>query len=944
MSEHQSKAPTFLFDIIVTRLQLTKEKVDDPSKLIVNLKFNNIPMSITPSRINVTDFKAGRQSAITCDPEILRQGLEAQGLPMTVRYSGKPVGTATLKFPQSFVDRIQDGMSDLYHQDSCTLVKRDVVAGTLEVFCSLIIKCETLIETTEPCKKSCTNLGKAIKEADIMFLIGSNDPCESVCEPCAEQIETEEGDERLRMDLNRYRGDNERATLPPTENYKLEATSLLKAMADQCGLAIDSVMKKVNKLPKDELIFTDWSRQQTPFTQKYVDRTISVPLGDIEVMGIKPIRFCPVCLTSMSCLPKYAPCPKCDTKAMPKRDLLSEKPLTADQIINQCLRQPKKQSENFCEDPCAEPASDEKEKENENILGPVPGAGEGCPKVEPNENEDFCVIVEPNQLSCSPYLERVFAELRDLYKKRDEKKAAQLNKHCAQNLLQLKLSQNSSHMLTQKSSTGAIVKVTGSPTFMHRMPHGPKIGHKTCLRQELNVSRRHGWAWPSTKKARKYGWRPGAICRYAGAVMRFFLCSAENNAFNTCQEAEEDERSIQPSILNMRKKNGAIYITLRAVNSPHMEMKPIVFKIVKSDLAVALREIKKKLKQKGFPKCVCHKSVMMCVCRDAVDKKHLARALQKECKLRRMESCIDRLILTDTSESEMEFNFDVTPPLAVGKPQLAIKPRTFTLSTQTDEKDKIVPPLYPTELDPYWRVYDCAAGDRYTGTAFGKPGEVAFEDGLFGHGGGGPHGASGSPGGRPKLPGIWGSGQGGPMRGGARGGAGGVGGGRGGPGGMGGLGGIGGGRGGKDFPGGKKKPQPTPFIPVRMPKRHVEGVKRAIQAEKDAVKNEIARRKKGIDLMKYLMKDGAIPTPWNPNEPKPEVKSKVKTGPVVGADGLTDAQRKRKALNQVCAPPFDSLAKLGKGIDPCINQCYYPCANQCYNPCVQYCNPCPYYC
>lgn len=143
-----SKVPTFLFDIIVTRLQLTKDKVDDPSKLIVSLKFNNIPMSITASRINVSNFQ-GRQSAITCDPEILRQGLESQGMPMTVRYSGMTLGTAAFKFPQSFIDRIQDGMSDLYHQDSCTLVKRSEVAGTIEIFCSLIIKCETLIETTE---------------------------------------------------------------------------------------------------------------------------------------------------------------------------------------------------------------------------------------------------------------------------------------------------------------------------------------------------------------------------------------------------------------------------------------------------------------------------------------------------------------------------------------------------------------------------------------------------------------------------------------------------------------------------------------------------------------------------------------------------------------------------------------------------------------------------
>lgn len=35
---------------------------------------------------------------------------------------------------------------------------------------------------------------------------------------------------------------------------------------------------------------------------------------------IKPIRFCPICLTSMSWLPKFAACPMCGMKPMPVVD------------------------------------------------------------------------------------------------------------------------------------------------------------------------------------------------------------------------------------------------------------------------------------------------------------------------------------------------------------------------------------------------------------------------------------------------------------------------------------------------------------------------------------------------------------------------------------------------------------------------------------------------
>ncbi|XP_034487346.1 uncharacterized protein LOC117791645 [Drosophila innubila] len=1040
----------FLFDIIVTRIQLFKDKIEDPKDLIVNVKFNKVPVNITQSRINVTEFKAGRRTEMREDSATLRKNLEASGMPIVVRYKGATLGLTQLRFPQDFIDRIEVGMSDLMHAETCSIIRREQEVGIIELLVALVIKCDEPDNFQEE-KAKCRNLGKFINAPDVMFLVGEPQPCRKPSQPCLDELDPDEGDERLRLDLERYRSLNERIYAPPEEICGMEACCELKNMTEQYGHIIDSVVRQMSKLPSpmpdDECVFTDWSGKGTSFMPRHVDRTIPVPVGDLEVMGVKPIRFCPVCLTPMSYLPKYASCPTCCIKPMPQIDEESEEKLTADQIIQQYLKVPTKDvNEDFCHDPCKQKKGSEEdseqadgrgdgrrvsgakekqgkgeENEEENREGTEPikckkncrctctktklcvhcrirklcadifkrkGVDrnpEECPVVKAvNSNEDFAVIVDEEEEDCRPYLERVFAELRDLYDRRD---AAQqeLDKRCTQSLLKF-----GSHRRIdpadpkQKSSSSShTLKPVGSPTFLHRTPL-PKIGHKTCLKQHGIVSRRHGWSWTSSKQARKYGWRPGAICRYAGAIMKFFLhYSPDQNACNTCRKVEEEERQRErrKPILNICKRNGAIFITLRAANnpSPNIEMKPIVFKIVKSDLAVALKKLKRKLKDSGFRKCTCHQTLMMCVCRKNMEKKQLERALQKECQRLGLQNCVDQLILTDTSDSEVEYDFDISPPAAIAKPLLAIKPRTVNISTQTrgggvkeeeelEEQPWHVEPRYPAKLSPYWRTYDCAAGDRYTGTALGEVGETVFEDGVFGFRGGGPHGDSATPGSRPKSKGIWGAKPGGPMRGGGRDGSAGGGGGKraGGAGagtgahfgqGDGPVGGFGGGFGGglgdRSFPGAKKEPGSkvkSRQIPVRMPQRYYKAVAAVEKAKKDAVKHELEKKKKGTHLIKYLEEKGAVPKPWDPNDAKDDNKtktssktnskrdSKTRTGPVLGKDGLTDAQRNRRALLQMAIPPLETLARLGKGFDPSRNPagfdpCSYECCFSCYNYC-----------
>jgi len=52
------------------------------------------------------------------------------------------------------------------------------------------------------CKR---NMDKSIAQQDIMFVMAESQRCPNTCDPCLDALQPEEGDERLRLDLERYR-------------------------------------------------------------------------------------------------------------------------------------------------------------------------------------------------------------------------------------------------------------------------------------------------------------------------------------------------------------------------------------------------------------------------------------------------------------------------------------------------------------------------------------------------------------------------------------------------------------------------------------------------------------------------------------------------------------------------------------------------------------------
>jgi len=131
----------FVFDVVVSHFDAPGIEITDPKRLEVIAKFNNKPVSITSSRINVNEFNTSASMELNVLPNKLQKTLEECGMPITVKYNGRVVGVGQITFPQMVIDRIEEGMTDLMHVESCTFEKDGEVLGTLEILFRLVIKC-----------------------------------------------------------------------------------------------------------------------------------------------------------------------------------------------------------------------------------------------------------------------------------------------------------------------------------------------------------------------------------------------------------------------------------------------------------------------------------------------------------------------------------------------------------------------------------------------------------------------------------------------------------------------------------------------------------------------------------------------------------------------------------------------------------------------------------
>lgn len=132
--------------MIITRFESTVPQFADIMKLLIEIVFNDEKMTITPSRINVSELNPDAGLNISVQPEMFMKNLHRCGLPIVAYYNGALMGTAQLTFPDVMFEEIREGTPTQTFFDSCDIKMRSKVNARLEIFYQLRIKCDVPLQ------------------------------------------------------------------------------------------------------------------------------------------------------------------------------------------------------------------------------------------------------------------------------------------------------------------------------------------------------------------------------------------------------------------------------------------------------------------------------------------------------------------------------------------------------------------------------------------------------------------------------------------------------------------------------------------------------------------------------------------------------------------------------------------------------------------------------
>lgn len=508
---------------------------------------------------------------------------------------------------------------------------------------------------------------------------------------------------------------------------------------------------------------------QSPMGEGTTNRmapTISSPI--LKQMHISDIRACILCGEDVSWMPKIAACPYCGYKPVPE---FKEKPYdeeaTAEKILFDHLDN---QEDDFdmgsvegCPAGRVQMETDRTSEAFETVVRDYQllkrsiresSRMKACqPAVEKPTRPDPVEDHRPQNLA------KVFAELKDLFRAKtaEEAKNQKIQDICndACHLARLHVKKSRSQRNANRKQGGEAAGAEEDPCSVPKPPkkrkHKAKRPYKsryysmykprerpprpTSIPENIQVPGHMGWLWTAHPLASKPGWRPGAIRRSIRDLMSYFLVDYPIDSVpvskymsyyknkkppKSLSEKKEEDMTQVPT-LHIEKKNDVFTITLRPLKdaatlaksaNPYVNMKPVQFRIVKNPFIKELRDLKRCLKNIGFSSCTCHKPVMQCYCRSFVDKKRLIYCLRKECEQRKMDSCEDDLVLSETSDSEAEFEFGVTPPAGLMHPERMKSSHVKSVETQYDEADWAQPSIFPHTPTPLAQYCGCVMGDR----------------------------------------------------------------------------------------------------------------------------------------------------------------------------------------------------------------------------------------
>lgn len=135
----------YQFDIIITKIESPTLQPGDIKNLKVETVFNNKNLSITSSRINVTDFKPGTGLSISVKPEAFCRDLEKCGLPLIVYNNGSLMGAGQICFPEVMIEGIMYSEPKQQFTDSCDIMAEGKVTARVNILYELSIKCDETI-------------------------------------------------------------------------------------------------------------------------------------------------------------------------------------------------------------------------------------------------------------------------------------------------------------------------------------------------------------------------------------------------------------------------------------------------------------------------------------------------------------------------------------------------------------------------------------------------------------------------------------------------------------------------------------------------------------------------------------------------------------------------------------------------------------------------------
>lgn len=487
------------------------------------------------------------------------------------------------------------------------------------------------------------------------------------------------------------------------------------------------------------------AKQFTPYTGS-VNRLCPKPSAPkLKQLGIKVERECPVCKEDVTWLPQIAACPQCGYKQVPVfEETEYNEDTTAKKIITDFYEEIKQIPELPGMPPlhshlCALPSGATMQQ-----YMTLKQSIKKC-----DEEAAPCKSKPRKRGGKDPNLLTVFTELRNMYTKSEgnAKKPKTAKEICDEACRLAKGTKRRGSCKPATHPCGVVHRKRKRPlapakTFKSRLyaPMEPMsqrcTGHTHCGNQVEKVPAHMGWMWTQCYLAARPGWRPGAIRRSIRELMSYFLKdfpvdSIPNSKYMSylrqkpppSHEGEESLADmVQVPTLHIEKKNNEYVITLRPLKdadtlkraaNPYVNMKPIQFRIIKNPLLKEIRDMKRCLKNMGYSKCQCHQPVMQCHCRSYIDKKRLVDDVKRQCLLRKLPHCERDLVLSDTTDSEAEFDFGVTPPAGLMKPE-RLKKTTHTThaETQYSEKDWAMPTMFPHPPNAYVQYGGCVTGER----------------------------------------------------------------------------------------------------------------------------------------------------------------------------------------------------------------------------------------